>query len=457
MPPFLFEVNMNTIAAISTPDAAGGIAMIRISGEDAIRIADEIFTAANHVKVTEMRGYTCAYGTVSDGQEALDDVVLTVFRAPHSYTGEDTVEITCHGGIYLTKRILMTVYLHGAEPAAPGEFTKRAFLNGKLTLSQAESVMDLIQADGASALRVAQYAKEGRLGREMRGISDELVDLMSALAYWLDDAEECPPELERTTLTAKLNSIYTKLREMSARYQDGLVLRNGIRTVLLGKPNAGKSSVMNWLCGTNRSIVTDIAGTTRDVITEQVKIGEFTLLLSDTAGLRETDNTIESIGISQAYQALDQADLVLYVADANVGMTDEDTELLEKCAGHHTVLIWNKTDLSDAAPPEMPIPVVQIAAIYEKSTEQLAAVLKDLFGQSAGASGAIPLNERQNLLILRASEAVRSGIETAESGNELDMMYADLEMAASYLREIEGEDVTDDVIDGVFSKFCVGK
>ena len=448
---------MNTIAAISTPDAAGGIAMIRISGEDAIRIADEIFTAANHVKVTEMRGYTCAYGTVSDGQEALDDVVLTVFRAPHSYTGEDTVEITCHGGIYLTKRILMTVYLHGAEPAAPGEFTKRAFLNGKLTLSQAESVMDLIQADGASALRVAQYAKEGRLGREMRGISDELVDLMSALAYWLDDAEECPPELERTTLTAKLNSIDTKLQELSARYQDGLVLRNGIRTVLLGKPNAGKSSVMNWLCGTNRSIVTDIAGTTRDVITEQVKIGEFTLLLSDTAGLRETDNTIESIGISQAYQALDQADLVLYVADANVGMTDEDTELLEKCAGHHTVLIWNKTDLSDAAPPEMPIPVVQIAAIYEKSTEQLAAVLKDLFGQSAGASGAIPLNERQNLLILRASEAVRSGIEAAESGNELDMMYADLEMAASYLREIEGEDVTDDVIDGVFSKFCVGK
>ncbi len=448
---------MNTIAAISTPDAAGGIAMIRISGEDAIRISDEIFTAANHVKVTEMRGYTCAYGTVSDGQEALDDVVLTVFRAPHSYTGEDTVEITCHGGIYLTKKILMTVYLHGAEPAAPGEFTKRAFLNGKLTLSQAESVMDLIQADGASALRVAQYAKEGRLGREMRGISDELVDLMSALAYWLDDAEECPPELERTTLTAKLNSIDTKLQELSARYQDGLVLRNGIRTVLLGKPNAGKSSVMNWLCGTNRSIVTDIAGTTRDVITEQVKIGEFTLLLSDTAGLRETDNTIESIGISQAYQALDQADLVLYVADANVGMTDEDTELLEKCAGHHTVLIWNKTDLSDAAPPEMPIPVVQIAAIYEKSTEQLAAVLKDLFGQSAGASGAIPLNERQNLLILRASEAVRSGIEAAESGNELDMMYADLEMAASYLREIEGEDVTDDVIDGVFSKFCVGK
>ncbi|MBP0966289.1 MAG: tRNA uridine-5-carboxymethylaminomethyl(34) synthesis GTPase MnmE [Oscillospiraceae bacterium] len=448
---------MNTIAAISTPDAAGGIAMIRISGEDAIRIADEIFTASNHIKVTEMRGYSCAYGTVSDGQEILDDVVLTVFRAPHSYTGEDTVEITCHGGIYLTKRMLLTVYLHGAEPAGPGEFTKRAFLNGKLTLSQAEAVMDLIQADGAAALRTAQYAKDGRLGREMHAISDELVDLMSALAYWLDDAEECPPELERTALTSQLNDIYTKLREMSLRYQDGMVLRNGIRSVLLGKPNAGKSSVMNWLCGTNRSIVTEIAGTTRDVITEQVKIGEFTLLLSDTAGLRETDNAIESIGISQAYQALDTADLVLYVVDANAGMTDEDADLIEKCAGHPLIMIWNKTDLSDAPPPELQIPVVQIAAIFEKTTDQLADVLKDLFLHSGAASGAVPLNERQNLLIVRAAEAVAAGIEIADSGSELDMMYADLETAAGYLREIEGENITEDVIDGVFSKFCVGK
>ena len=448
---------MNTIAAISTPDAAGGIAMIRISGADAIRIADEIFTAANHIKVTEMRGYSCAYGTISDGAEILDDVVLTVFRTPHSYTGEDTVEITCHGGIYLTKRILMTVYLHGAEPAGHGEFTKRAFLNGKLTLSQAEAVMDIIQADGASALRAAQYAKDGKLGREMRAISGELIDLMSALAYWLDDAEEFPPELERATLTEQLNGIYQKLRGMSERYQDGLVLRNGIRTVLLGKPNAGKSSVMNWLCGTNRSIVTDIAGTTRDVITEQVKIGEFTLLLSDTAGLRETDNTIESIGISQAYQALDTADLVLYVTDAHTGFTEEDNALLEKCRGRHVVLIWNKTDLSDSEPPEMEFPVVQTAAIYEKTTDQMSEVLRQIFEHSAGSAAAVPLNERQNLLILRAAESVAAGIAVAESGNELDMMYADLEMAASYLREIEGTDVTDDVIDGVFSKFCVGK
>ena len=404
-----------------------------------------------------MRGYSCTYGTVSDGSEILDDVVLTVFRAPHSYTGEDTVEITCHGGIYLTKKILMTVFLHGAEPAGAGEFTKRAFLNGKLSLSQAEAVMDIIQAEGASSLRIAQYAKEGKLGREMQEISTQLIDLMSALAYWLDDAEECPPELERTTLTNQLNSIYTKLCDMSERYQDGLVLRNGIRTVLLGKPNAGKSSVMNWLCGTSRSIVTDIAGTTRDVITEQVKIGEFTLLLSDTAGLRETENMIESIGITQAYHALDSADLVLYVADASAGLTAEDTEFLSQCAGRHVVLIWNKTDLCVSAPPALDIPVVQIAAIYEKTTEALESVLKNLFRVNSVTSGAVPLNERQNLLIRRAADAVASGISAAECGSELDMMYADLETAASYLRKIEGTDVTEDVIDGVFSKFCVGK
>ena len=448
---------MNTIAAISTPDAAGGIAMIRISGTEALRIADEIFTAANGVKITDMRGYTCAYGTVSDGTETLDDVVLTVFRAPHSYTGEDTVEITCHGGIYLTKRILMTVYLHGADPAGAGEFTKRAYLNGKLSLSQAEAVMDVIQADGESALRLANYAKSGRLGTEMERISNELVDLMSALAYWLDDAEECPPELERTRLTSQLSHICSSLRNMSARYQDGLVLRSGIRTVLLGKPNAGKSSVMNWLCGTNRSIVTDIAGTTRDVITEQVKIGAFTLLLSDTAGLRETFNTIESIGISQAYHELEKADLVLYVVDADAGLSAEDLEVLEKCTGHRTVLIWNKTDLTGDQPPAMGIPVIQIAAIREKSTDQLEKVIVSLFGSDTNVTAAAPLTERQNLLICRAADAVEYASASAESGCELDMMYADLERAAKYLREIEGKDVTADVIDGVFSRFCVGK
>ena len=292
---------MNTIAAISTPNAVGGIAMIRISGEDAIAAASKIFVPAGNVKVTEMRGYTCAYGWIADGDRRLDDVVLTVFRAPHSYTGEDTVEITCHGGIFLSKQILSLLLHCGCEPAGAGEFTKRAFLNGKLSLSQAEAVMDVIRADGDAALRQANLAKQGKLHERMFLISERLVDMMSAFAYWLDDAEEMPPELERSSLLQELSALHAELRQMSADYQNGRILREGIRTVLLGRPNAGKSSVMNWLCGMQRSIVTDIAGTTRDVITEQVKIGDFTLLLSDTAGLRETENAIESIGVSQAY------------------------------------------------------------------------------------------------------------------------------------------------------------
>ncbi|MBQ6042286.1 MAG: tRNA uridine-5-carboxymethylaminomethyl(34) synthesis GTPase MnmE [Oscillospiraceae bacterium] len=448
---------MKTIAAISTPDAAGGIAMIRISGADAFRIAERAFRSADGTKVTEMRGYSCAYGHVYDGETVLDDVVLTVFRAPHSYTGEDTVEITCHGGIYLTKQIILLLYRCGAEPAGPGEFTRRAFENGKLSLSQAEAVMNVIQADGAAALQLANYAKDGKLGSEMRKISDELVDLMSALAYWMDDAEECPPELERTKLSQQLTVLHDKLENMAQNYQNGLVLRSGIRTVLLGKPNAGKSSVMNWICGTDRSIVTSIAGTTRDVITEQVKIGEYTLILSDTAGLRDTDNEIESIGISQAYKTLEKADLVLYVIDASAGMDDTDRETLDRCTNQNVIVIWNKNDISDDNPPVLPYPLISVAAIHEDSVELLADALRAHYGTLTGIHGAMPLNERQNALICKAADALASAVEQVAFGAELDMIYADLECASNRLREIEGANVSEDVIDGVFSKFCVGK
>ena len=448
---------MRTIAAISTPDAVGGIAMIRISGPDALDIAGRVFRSVNGTKVTEMPGYTCAYGHVYDGETVLDDVVLTVFREPHSYTGEDTVEITCHGGIYLTKQIILLLYRCGADPAGPGEFTRRAFENGKLSLSQAEAVMDVIQADGAAALQLANYAKDGKLGSEMRKISDELVDLMSALAYWMDDAEECPPELERSKLSQQLTNLRVKLQDMSQNYQNGLVLRSGIRTVLLGKPNAGKSSVMNWICGTDRSIVTSIAGTTRDVITEHVKIGEYTLILSDTAGLRDTDNEIESIGISQAYRTLEKADLVLYVIDASTGMDEIDRDTLTRCQNHNVIVIWNKNDISDANPPQLSYPVISVAAIREDTVDILADALRAHYGSLAGIQGVMPLNERQNALICRAAEALSSALEQITFGAELDMIYSDLECASNRLREIEGADVSEDVIDGVFSKFCVGK
>ena len=448
---------MSTIAAISTPNAVGGIAMIRISGDEAIAAASRIFTPAGDIKVTEMRGYTCAYGWISDGDQRLDDVVLTVFRAPHSYTGEDTVEITCHGGIYLSKQILALLLRCGCEPAGSGEFTKRAFLNGKLSLSQAEAVMDVIRADGAAALRQANLAKQGKLHERMFLISERLVDMMSAFAYWLDDAEEMPPELERETLLHDLSALHAQLKQMSADYQNGRILREGIRTVLLGRPNAGKSSVMNWLCGMQRSIVTDIAGTTRDVITEQVKIGDFTLLLSDTAGLRETDNAIESIGISQAYQALDTADFVIYVVDAAVGMMQEDTEILASCKGRPVLVLWNKTDLTESQPPELDVPVLTISALHAESLLPLENQIRLIFQGAVFTDQPSIMNDRQNALIRRAADCVSVCCELLEQDAELDMIYAELEDAAHALREIEGDDVTEDVVEGVFSKFCVGK
>lgn len=445
---------MSTIAAISTPPAAGGIAMIRMSGEDAVQIAEHVFSGS--AKPTQMRGYTCAHGYILEDCEQVDEVVLTVFRAPHSYTGEDTVEITCHGGLYVSRRILGLLYRYGAEPAGAGAFTKRAFLNGKLSLTQAEAVMDMIRADSDAALRQANYAREGRLGRQMREVCTEITEVLSALTYWLDDPEECPPELEHDTLSAQIKGLYDHVADMAAHYEDGRMLREGIRTVLLGLPNAGKSTVMNWLCGVRKSIVTEYAGTTRDVITEQVKIGDFMLLLSDTAGIRETSNPIETIGVEQAFHALEDADLVLYTVDASVGFTSQDEDMLRRCDARHVVVLWNKTDLTDVPPPELPYPVVCCAAIAEPPFDSLEARLRDVLGlQSVDCIAAV--NMRQQELLLSAKSHLECCVDILRDNAPLDLIGSELELAANQLLAIEGEHVSDDVIEGVFSRFCVGK
>ncbi|HBI85923.1 MAG TPA: tRNA uridine-5-carboxymethylaminomethyl(34) synthesis GTPase MnmE [Ruminococcus sp.] len=447
---------MKTIAAVSTPPAAGGIAMIRISGDEAIDIAARVFHPYHDTKITEMRGYTCVYGEVRQGDERLDDGILTVYRAPHSYTGEDVVEITCHGGIYLTKRVLRLLFEQGASPAEAGEFTRRAFMNGKLSLTQAESVMDIISADGAAALRQANLAREGILGKQMLEVSAGLIELLSAMTYWMDDAEEFPPELEPERVRKVIRGMHEKLSGLIENYENGRVLREGIRTVLLGLPNAGKSSVMNWLCGTDRSIVTEIAGTTRDIITEQVRVGDYTLLLSDTAGIRETENPIEAIGIEQVYRALNSADLILYVVDAQFGLTEGDLTILEKCSSTKRLILWNKTDTSESDPPQLDIPVLKCAAIHESGHEKLENALKELFG-NLSPSTPVLLNERQRQLAIDADMYISNTLKDLDSGAELDMIAVQLEFAVQKLREIEGGDVSEDVINGVFSRFCVGK
>ncbi len=448
---------MDTIAAISTPNASGGIGMIRLSGENALQIAQQAFTPYHGVKVTEMRGYTCAYGTVSDAGQLLDDVVLTVFRAPHSYTGEDVVEITCHGGMYLCRRILSLMYQLGAVPAGAGEFTKRAYLNGKMSLSQAEAVMDVIAAEGETALRQAQIVRSGRLSKQMQECAAEITEMLSAFAYWMDDAEEFPPELQEDTLLLQLQVIRCRLQSMLETYQNGKVFREGIRSVLLGLPNAGKSSVMNWLAGMRRSIVTDIAGTTRDVVTEQVRFGEYTLLLSDTAGIRDAQNPIEAIGIEAALEEVSQADLILYVVDSSAGMTAEDYLILKQYEDKKLILLWNKTDVCDAEPPQLACPTVSCSASQLHGETALLNALQMLYPIPKYSEQPTILNERQKSLLMETISLLDRACDDLRDQALLDMVYQDLEIAANTLLAIDGQTVSEDVVDGVFSRFCVGK
>ncbi|MCQ2417046.1 MAG: tRNA uridine-5-carboxymethylaminomethyl(34) synthesis GTPase MnmE [Oscillospiraceae bacterium] len=448
---------MSTIAAISTPNAVGGIAMIRISGEKAIEIGDAIFHGIKKKKPSEMAGYTCAYGSIYDENALLDDVVLTVFRAPHSYTGEDTIEITCHGGLYVSKRILGLVYRQGAVAAGPGEFTKRAFLNGKLSLSQAEAVMDLISAEGEVQLKQANIAKNGRLGQEISNITDELIALMSAMAYWQDDAEDMPPELDSRLLINTVNNIKDRLVSLSNNYQNGIIFHEGINTVLIGRPNAGKSSIMNLLCGVNRSIVTDIPGTTRDIITEKVLLGDYCLRLSDTAGIRETNNQIEEIGIQCTYAEAEKSDFILYVVDGTVGFTEEDKETLRKCRGSKVAILWNKSDLDSKEIPLLNVPVFPFCAKKSSFLDDMLHILETIFGTYTPNASTSIMNERQNALICQGISLLESSVKALEVGCELDMVYWDLEEVVNTLRDIDGENVSDDVVKAVFENFCVGK
>ncbi len=449
---------METIAAISTPNAPGGIGVIRISGERALALADSIFVSVGHKVPSRMEGYTCAYGHIKDENgAAVDDVVLTVFRHPHSYTGEDVVEISCHGGIFICQKIVSLLFAKGASPAAPGEFTKRAFLNGKMSLSQAEAVMHTIQAQGEVALREANLARNGRLSMEMRRCRDRLTALISAMSYWMDDAEETPAELEPSRLVGEITEILDVLHGLSRRYDDGRIYRAGIRTVLMGAPNAGKSSVMNWLAGMQRSIVTDIPGTTRDVITESVRMGDYVLLLSDTAGLRKTGDVIEAMGVDAAYEQAAHSDLILYVIDGCVGVTENDRAFLTQDILSRTVIIYNKNDVAEISPDAFDLPGVVCSAKNGEGYDALLQAITDHFSDGAAANQPSLVSQRQKSLVDRAASCLQWGVNGLQCGESLDICCVELENAANLLAEFDGENVTDDVIQGVFSRFCVGK
>ena len=455
---------MSTVCAVSTPLAEGGLAVIRISGEDAVAAAERIFVPFGGKRVSDMPGYTCAYGRVIDPADGsvVDDAMLTVFRAPHSYTGEDTAEISCHGGVYITKRILRLCLAAGCQQADRGEFTKRAFINGKLSMTQAEAVMDMISARGELSLRSARLTRERRLFKRIDAVKDRLVTLLGELAAWVDYPEEDLPAVEEGALKSTLADAAGELERLVRDYDCGMVLRRGIDTVIAGKPNVGKSTLMNMLLGYERSIVTEAAGTTRDVIEETVKLGELELKLSDTAGIRETDDRIEQLGVSLAKKRLDECALIIAVFDTSSPLDSEDRELLNYVRGldKRLIVVLNKSDLGNAVDAEefAGTRVVGISAKNGEGLEALTAAVSELFGiDSYDADTTIFANERQKRCAESALEKLRAALAAAELGETLDAVTVMTDAAVSELMELTGERATEAVVEEVFSRFCVGK
>ncbi len=451
-----------TIAAISTPNGAGGMGVIRISGENALAVAESVFSSVSGKKISEMKGYTASFGKIMDDDEMIDEAVALVFRAPHSYTGEDVVEISCHGGMYVTRRVLRAVISHGAAPAGPGEFTKRAFLNGKMGLTEAESVMDIISANGEQSARAALGIKEGRLRRKIDEVRTQLITQAAHLAAWADYPEDEIPEVDETELKAALYDSAEKLSALLKTYDAGKLMREGVDTVIAGKPNVGKSTLMNLLSGCERSIVTNIPGTTRDIIEETVILGGIPLRLSDTAGIRTTDDPVESIGVSRARDRLLSAGLVFAVFDASIPLTDDDRELISLLENAPAVAVINKTDLDvkidDAFIRERIKHVVSISAKNGSGISELEAQVSQIVGASGlDTTQGILATERQKADAQKALTLIEEARLALDAGVTLDAVTVVIEDAIDSLLELTGERVTEAVVDKVFSQFCVGK
>ncbi|MGN0627334.1 MAG: tRNA uridine-5-carboxymethylaminomethyl(34) synthesis GTPase MnmE [Oscillospiraceae bacterium] len=454
---------MSTIAAISTPLSASGLGVVRISGEDAVAVGEKIFRPFKGGReLKTLGGYSCAYGRVFDAEGDIDEAVATVFIAPRSYTGENTVEFSCHGNPALLKRVLRAALAAGAALAGPGEFTKRAFLNGKFTLTQAEAVMDLISAKSAGAGKAALAMRDGALYKKIKKITEELTALESHFAAWSDYPEEDVPELSNEHMESVLKEAQAVLKRLIDTYDAGKVIREGAVTVIAGKPNVGKSTLMNLLSGRDRSIVTEVAGTTRDVVEESVLVGDIPIRLLDTAGIHETEDRVEKIGVDMANTEIDRCDVVIAVFDSSAPLDSDDMNLIEKLRGKPAVAVINKSDLETRAD----IDVIKngfersvvISAASGNGEEEFRKALSEVL-KTADLDPAEPVmaNERQLDCVCRAKRAVDEAISAVEFGMTLDAVGICVETALDCLYELTGEKASDAVIEQVFSRFCVGK
>ncbi len=449
-----------TIAAIATPAGDGALGVIRISGEQAITVADRVFTAFSGKKLCELEGYSAAYGEVKENGKRLDDAVALVFVAPHSYTGENTVEISVHGGSLMLRSVLRLILKNGAFLAEAGEFTKRAFLNGKLDLTKAESVMGLISARSESELKLSRTAHSGRVVKKIVEIEECLVGLDASIAAFSDYPDEDIEGLNNDNFNRMLSNAEISLTKMLKDYDAGRVLREGIVTAIVGRPNVGKSTLMNMLSGEERSIVTDVAGTTRDIVEDTVVVGDITLRLADTAGIHETDDTVESIGVKLAKDRIETSQLILAVFDSTEALRNDDYALLEDIKTKNTIIILNKTDLADNITEAdfEGMRVVKISAKTGDGYEELVSAIAKASGTAnLSPDSAVLLGERQRACAERALDGVTAAKEALNTGCTMDAVGVCVDDALAALLELTGKRVTNEVTDEIFRRFCVGK
>lgn len=469
-----------TIAAISTAVSNAGIGIVRMSGPEAFAIADSVYKGKKEKRLSGQKSHTIHYGYIVDGEYMIDEVLVMLMRGPHSYTGEDTVEINCHGGVYVVKRILELLISRGARPAEPGEFTKRAFLNGRLDLSQAEAVGDLIVSQNQYALRNSVSQLRGNIREKIGGIREQIIYHTAFIETALDDPEHISVDGYGDKLRGIVENLLKELQKLMDTYDSGRIMKEGIQTVILGRPNAGKSSLMNVLLGEDRAIVTDIAGTTRDILEEHINLRGISLNIVDTAGIRQTQDIVEQIGVERARSYADQADLIIYVIDASMPLDENDHEILRLIEGKTSIILLNKSDLDTvvteadveqayfASNPSITdskeikkftIPVIPISATEKNGIDQLEETLKLMFfeGNLAFNDEIYITNVRQKTALLDASSSLEKVIDSIEAGMPEDFYSIDLMNAYERLGTILGEAVGDDLVDEIFGKFCMGK
>ena len=455
----------DTIAAIATAPGEGGIGIIRISGEKSLQVAQSIFKSKSGKMIKDYNARTLIYGTVVDNEKVIDEVLVAYMKGPNSYTAEDVIEINCHGGFISIKKILELILSKGVRLAEAGEFTKRAFLNGRIDLSQAEAIIDVIKSKTDMAHEVAQSQLEGSLAKKIKDLRMNVTEVLAHLEVSIDFAEEDVEEITYQTLEEKALELRNEIKKLYDTAESGKILRDGLKTVIVGKPNVGKSSLLNSILGENRAIVTDIAGTTRDVIEEFVNIKGIPLKIVDTAGIRETEDVVEKIGVEKSRESFSTADLVIMVLDASRKLSEEDMEILESLKNKKTIVLLNKMDLE----PQIELEkieefvnsedIIKISALKHQGIEELQDKIEAMVyhGSVKNSSNLMITNSRHKDALFKAYESINDAISAIEQRMPYDFIEVDFKNIWDYLGYINGDTVREDLLDTIFANFCIGK